>query len=100
MTTPFKGTLEFTSPINRDNSFTSVRIADDAASTIEVEVREDGTGWFEWDIASLEETYSGALEFEGNMLTGYDGLFELPKQLTDYLKANGFKMDQFIESED
>jgi hypothetical protein len=85
-------TIEFNSPINREYPCvpTMDRFIDDTRSTIEVVTNSDGTGWFEWDIEELELTEGGELEFEGNRLVGYDGLFELPVQLMDFLDSKGF----------
>ena len=87
-------TITFISVINLENSFGSVELADNAESTIEVESRADGTGWFEWDIDELSEVESGYLEFEGNKLVGYDGVFSLPVQLLDFLDSKGFNTEE------
>ena len=99
-TKAFKGTLTFRSPINVDNGYTNRRIAKDVESIIDVEIGENGEGWYDWQIEQLDMGETGVLLFDGDMLTDYDGLFSLPKQLTDYLKENGYTMAEFIEEEE
>jgi hypothetical protein len=91
-TTPFTGTLEFFSPINRETSFGQTNLAENTRSTIEVTIHADGSGFAEWDISELELTEEIGLRFEGNELTDYDGVFSLPSQLVKYLSDQGFDM--------
>ncbi len=93
MTKKFKGNLKFESPINRENSYGSVNLLENTISDIGVEIREDGTGWFEWEVEELEEYEEGGLWFEENELVDYDGVFSLPSQLVEYLEENGYNMD-------
>jgi hypothetical protein len=91
-TTPFTGTLEFFSPINRETSFGQTNLAENTRSTIDITIREDGSGFAEWDIPNLELTEEIGLRFEGNELTDYDGVFSLPSDLVKYLSDQGFDM--------
>lgn len=56
-----------------------------------------GTGIGSWEYQTDEddeETYSeGFLEFEGRTLTGYDGCFELPKEVIVAVAEFGYKID-------
>lgn len=93
MTKVFKGEFKFRSLINRETSFNQINLSEDTESSIEVEIRENGSGWFEWDIPELEETESGQLNFEDNELVDYDGVFSLPQQLVDFLQNEGYNME-------
>ena len=92
-TKPFVGKLIFSSPINKENSFGAWNLSEETESEIDFTIREDGTGFFEWSVEELDEYEEGCLEFDGNTLTGYDGVFELPEQITDYLEVLGYKID-------
>lgn len=85
-------TIEFNSPINREYSAipTMDCLSENTRSTIEVSINSDDSGWFEWDVEELGLTESGCLDFRGNILVGYDGVFELPKQLLNFLDTKGF----------
>lgn len=93
MTKSFKGTLIFNSPINKETSFGSTNLSEDVESVIEVTINETGDGYFEWEIEELGEYETGGLWFEDNILTDYDGVFELPKQLIEYLENKGYDME-------
>jgi hypothetical protein len=94
MTTPHNGEFIFKSPINKENSFGAWNLAEETESTISVNIPEDGRGCFTWDVPELDEYEEGELNFEGNTLVDYDGVFELPQQLIDYLNANGYNTDE------
>jgi hypothetical protein len=91
MTTEFTGTLEFTSPINRETSFGSTPLADNAKSEISVTILKDGTGIAEWEVP-LDEYERIGLTFSGNELVDYDGVFSLPQELIAYLSQQGYDM--------
>jgi hypothetical protein len=96
MTKTFKGQVKFRSPINKENSFGSWNLSEDTESIIDVEVRANGYGWFEWVVEELDEYEEGSLTFEGDVLTDYDGVFELPEQLLTYLQENGYNVDEML----
>jgi hypothetical protein len=54
---------------------------------------ENGHGFVEWDIPELEITECIGLWFDGNKLTDYDGVFELPEELIRFLKDKGFDLE-------
>lgn len=63
-------------------------------------VSEDGTegsiNW-EYELEDDEEAGEGVdigLWFDGMNVTGYDGVFELPKQAIELLKENGYNTDE------
>jgi hypothetical protein len=89
----FEGQIEFESPINRETSFGETNLSKNAKSIITVKIQHNGTGFFEWEIAELDEYVEGGLWFENRELVDYDGVFDLPKQLVDYLQKNGYDMD-------
>jgi len=60
-------------------------------------------GWFEiYDEESGGDDYygGGGLEFNGNMLVGYDGVFTLDSEVIQCLKDWGATMDEFMEEEE
>lgn len=89
-----KQEFKFKSPINRETSYGSQRLADDVESVITVQVGGDGSGWFDWDIDALDENVGGMLEFDEDNLTGYDGVFELPVELLDFLESKGYNVEE------
>lgn len=93
MTKEFRGTLTFNSPINKETSFGSTPLADDVQSIIDVTINKNGTGYCEWNIEALDEYENIGLWFEENTLTDYDGVFELPKQLIEYLEDQEYDME-------
>jgi len=100
--TVYEHTFTFYSPINLDSSFTRQQLYKRAKSemTIGIHVNERTNivyAYFVWGVpvALIEEC--GMLEIECNKdVIGYDGVFELPKQLTDKLQALGFNCDEVI----
>ena len=93
MTKEFKGKFTFNSPINRETSYGSTPLTDDAASEMEVVVNSNGKGWFDWYIEELDEYEEGGLWFDENELTDYDGVFSLPEQLITFLEEQGYNMN-------
>jgi hypothetical protein len=91
----FKGQLKFNSPINIERSLTPVleNISVNTESIIDVSINEDGKGFFEWSIEELDEYETGGLWFEGNELIDFDGVFELPSQLIEFLEEKKYNMD-------
>lgn len=87
------GKFTFESPINLETSFNVTPISDNAKSEIEVTINSDGKGYFDWEVESEDINESGGLWFEENELVDYDGVFELPAQLIEYLEKQGYNMD-------
>ena len=55
-------------------------------------IKEEDRGWFEmYDEESGGEDYyaEGRLEFDGNKLVGYDGVFSLDENIIDCVKKMG-----------
>lgn len=92
MTKEFTGKLVFRSPINRETTYGQTNLAEDVESEIEVVIPRYGIGSFEWTVGELGEYEVGGLIFEENVLTDYDGVFELPKELIEYLEKEGYDM--------
>lgn len=93
MTKEFNGEIKFRSPINKETTHSQEQLSEDAESTITVSIMSDGTGSAEWDIPELDEDAGIGLWFEGNELVDYDGVFELPKELIDFLIKEGYNME-------
>lgn len=96
-------TVEFFSPINRENSFTSTNLAKKTKSVMTLYLNRDLTGFIEWDIPALDMTEEIGLEFEidekgKRTLTGYDGVFAIPTQALDLLEKNGIDVADMRKS--
>jgi hypothetical protein len=91
-TTIFDGTLEFTSPINRENSFGQVNLSESTKSQMTININPEGKGYVLWEIDELEIEEGIGLWFQGNELTDYDGVFELPPELVKFLSQQGYDM--------
>ncbi len=87
--------MEFTSNVNRDNGLTNSSIGE-LTYSMELFKKDDGDCFFiEWDLPSIEETLTISLRFdEGNNLTDYDGVFELPIQAVTLLRKSGFHVSK------
>jgi hypothetical protein len=69
--------------------------------TVGIDDLKGQRGWYElYDIETGgEEWYAeGGLWFEGNVLTGYDGMFSLPQFILDKLKELGYDVTEMEES--
>lgn len=91
-TPPYKGKLEFTSSVNMEMSAGAIQLSGNAKSIMEIEIQENGRGWVEWDIPSLNEYEMIGLIFEGKELIDYDGVMSFPKQLALHLENEGYNM--------
>jgi hypothetical protein len=91
-TKPFTGSFEFSSPINWENSFGQVALSKNSKSTMTINIKSEGTGYVLWEIDDLEIEEGIGLRFQGNELTDYDGVFELPTELIKFLSDQGFNM--------
>lgn len=88
------GALEFTSPINMENSFTQWNVAKKAKSVMELYFYKDQHGFIEWCIDELDMVENIGLVFEFDKkgkrtLVDYDGIFALPKQAVKLLRKHG-----------
>ena len=58
----------------------------------------EGAHYFiEWDIPDLEQTEEIGLTFEHKTLTGYDGVFNLPREAISLLRNAGFHVPKDFE---
>ena len=97
------GKLEFTSPINKENSFGSWNLAKRTKSIMSLYFYKDTYGFIEWDIPKLEMTEHIGLIFEFDVngkrtLVDYDGVFELPSQAMRLLEKYGVDVAEIRES--
>jgi hypothetical protein len=94
MTNPTK---TFRSPIGKETSYSNVQLSDDTESTLELFTCEDGSYSIEWDIPELEETeHIGIFVEEGTKtICDYDGVFEVPKEVIEFLREQGFNVEYF-----
>lgn len=94
--------LTFVSNINSDNGYTS-KSKGNHESTMELYLHEgwtieEGSADVEWDVESLGETETIRLWWENGVLTDYDGVFELPKEVSVILREIGITIpDDFFE---
>ena len=87
------GSMTFTSPINKENSFTQWNVLEKTESKMDLYLDTDNTGYIEWDIPAMEETVSIGLVFEikpdgKRALVDYDGIFDLPEQAMTLLERH------------
>lgn len=83
-------TLEFTSAINEETSYSSKRISANTTSTMTLY-----GDCIEWDIEELEITEGIGIQCaqDDNIVDGYDGVFDLPIQAAILLYAAGYAID-------
>ena len=87
--------MEFTSNVNRDNGLTNSSIGELTYSMELFTDTDNGDYFIEWDLPLIEETLTIGLCFdEGNNLTDYDGVFELPIQAVTLLRKSGFHVSE------
>lgn len=89
-------TTEFTSPINRETTYSNERIGY-GKSTLELFKHSEGEYTIEWCylVGTDNEDSVGIGIWCDNkkIVEDYDGVFELPKEVIDFLKENGFTTD-------
>jgi len=95
-------TKTFRSPIGKENSYGNVQLADDVESTLELFTCANGSYMIEWDIDELEETeYIGIfVDQDTKVINDYDGVFEVPEQVIEFLEEQGFNVDYLKENHD
>lgn len=57
-----------------------------------ININPEGKGYVLWEIDELEIEEGIDLWFQGNELTDYDGVFELPAELVIFLSQQGYNM--------
>jgi hypothetical protein len=89
--------IEFTSNLNFDDGYKNHSLGTHK-STMEIWETEGGVPqMIEWDIPDLEETEHIGLEIDGKLVTGYDGVFELPTEAIEMLEALGYDCSEVKE---
>lgn len=87
-----KDSISFKSPISVDNGSTNT-YQGEFLSTMDLHVDSDGEALgVEWD--NPVDTVWIGLWSENKSVQGYDGVFELPKQVEELLIKNGFSIDE------
>jgi len=92
-----KETFKVKHSLLRENSFGVIDLADGVTLDVTVEVRENGTGWFEFsdEESGGNEWYAeGSLHVEGKEVLGYDGVFELPSFVVNKLREWGYDVSE------
>lgn len=82
------GTLEFNSPVNRDDGYRNHRLAENTKSIMTMYKMEYGYQ-IEWEIPELDEVehmnlYT-AFHNQLDYIVDYDGVFELPNEVKGWL---------------
>jgi hypothetical protein len=92
--------FETTQDLKLENSFSVIHSQDKVLLDVEINIEQttDGEyyGNFEmYDIETGGEDWyaEGVLEFEGESLTGYDGVFNLPYFIVERIEEQGFKIE-------
>ena len=57
--------------------------------------KDNGGGYIEWNIPSLETTEHIGVNWESGVLRGYDGVFELPLEAIKLLEHYGLDCSEF-----
>ena len=83
----------FVSPIGRETVYHNEVLLDKTTSEIEININEEGKGYATWYVEELEIEEGIGLWFDGDTLTDYDGVFELPIQLLDKLTELGYDVE-------
>jgi hypothetical protein len=93
-------TKTFQAPISIDNGFTNTSITEEAEHSLELFLNEDRSeGMIEWvaEVDGYEEdefvTHIGLWFNENGEIYDYDGVFELPSEITDWLIELGYNVD-------
>mgnify|MGYP003339668140 CR=1 FL=1 len=76
-----------------ENSFGTLKEDNGVELEVTVAINNPGYGWFEfYDVESGgDEWYAeGGIWFQGNQVTGYDGVFCLPEVVVNKLKEWGY----------
>lgn len=83
---------EFYSPINIDNGFTYNNISKQAKSEVELFKVSLGNYLVEWFVEELDLVeHVGIFCCETDkVVSDYDGLFEVPEQIIEFLEKEGF----------
>jgi hypothetical protein len=100
MNTPTKHEFEFTESLSLVNSFGTIREEQNVLLHVTIGINSDTYGWFEfYDVESGgSEWYSeGGIWIENKTITDYDGIFALPKFITDKLAEIGYNVENVTD---
>lgn len=90
----FEDTFEVVKGLSLETSYGRIRHENDVVISVTIGYRaEDNYGWFEiYDVKTGGDNWyaEGGLWFNDEELTDYDGVFELPEFIWEYLKKKGF----------
>jgi len=96
--------ITFKSPINIDNGYTNIPQGEHESSMelIQYEDRGQIIVVIEWVVMALDSVEHIGIEWDLNgdgkkIVTGYDGVFELPEQAIQLLEKNGFDCGEVKE---
>jgi hypothetical protein len=89
-------TKKFTAPLGVDDGYRNTPIADTASHTFTL-IGDIGSDQLtaEWEVLDFYEVIG--LWFQGKTLVDYDGVFELPVQLLDWLTELGYNVEEMRE---
>jgi hypothetical protein len=86
----------FEAPLGHDDGYRNSVLADSAIHEMELFLSEDRTtGTIEWCVQDYV-THIGVW-FDGDELSDYDGVYEIPAQALDLLEMAGFNVDEYRE---
>lgn len=91
--------ITFISNINIDNGFTNQSIGD-KQSSMELFTNDEGEPTFiEWVVNDDDFIESIGIEYDEyeKEVTGYDGVFDLPKEAIQLLELSGFKVSDDLK---
>lgn len=89
----------FRSPINVDNGFTNTNIAKETESSLELFKMSLGRYLVEWLVMELDMVeHIGIFCYQDDkVISDYDGVFEVPKEVIKFLQEQGFDCSYLID---
>jgi hypothetical protein len=100
MNTPQTHEFEVTTYVSYDNSFGTIKEEENVLLHVTIGINSDTYGWFEiYDVESGgSEWYSeGGIWIDNKTITDYDGIFALPKFITDKLSELGYNVENVTD---
>lgn len=90
-------TFQAVESLQLENSYAVLKSEENVTLEVTVGIKDPEYGWFEvYDLKSGGNDWyaEGSLQIEDNMITGYDGVFELPTPVIDKLREWGYDVSE------
>ena len=86
---PLTKTLTFNAPLSRETIFSYELIHENIEHNLMFTITDPDEGYVTWEVDG-EVVAEIGLWFNGKSVVDYDGVFELPKQLIEWLQSMGY----------